>query len=132
MAETGRKYLTGSVLLSRNKDGSAPEEYFIKSVIGEGGSAVCYEATRTLKDGTVETGKLKEFYPVDSAVGNQTWYYSLERLPDGQLVPGAGTVRKFEEMCQDYLSTYRLLKQVIRKMKFSRGIFSMGRSSTDA
>ena len=37
MAETGRKYLTGSVLLSRNKDGSAPEEYFIKSVIGEGG-----------------------------------------------------------------------------------------------
>lgn len=113
MAETGRKYLTGSVLLSRNKDGSAPEEYFIKSVIGEGGSAVCYEATRTLKDGTVETGKLKEFYPVDSVVGNQEWYYSLERLPDGQLVPGAGTVRKFEEMCQDYLSTYRLLKQVM-------------------
>ena len=47
-------------MLSRNEDGSSPEEYFIKSVIGEGGSTVCYEATRTLKDGIVETGKLKE------------------------------------------------------------------------
>ena len=44
MEESGRKYLTGSILLSRNEDGSAPEEYHIKSVIGEGGSTVCYEA----------------------------------------------------------------------------------------
>ena len=113
MEESGRKYLTGSIMLSRNEDGSSPEEYFIKSVIGEGGSTVCYEATRTLKDGIVETGKLKEFYPVDSVVGNQAWYYSLERLPNGQLVPGAGTVRKFDEMCQDYLSTYKLLRKVM-------------------
>ena len=74
MEESGRKYLTGSILLSRNEDGSAPEEYHIKSVIGEGGSTVCYEAARTRKDGIVETGKLKEFYPVDSVVGNQAWY----------------------------------------------------------
>lgn len=113
MEESGRKYLTGSIMLSRNEDGSSPEEYFIKSVIGEGGSTVCYEATRTLKDGIVETGKLKEFYPVDSVVGNQAWYYSLERLSNGQLVPGAGTVRKFDEMCQDYLSTYKLLRKVM-------------------
>lgn len=113
MEESGRKYLTGSIMLSRNEDGSSPEEYFIKSVIGEGGSTVCYEATRTLKDGIVETGKLKEFYPVDSVVGNQAWYYSLERLPNGQLVPGAGTVRKFDEMCKDYLSTYKLLRKVM-------------------
>lgn len=113
MEELGRKYLTGSIMLSRNEDGSSPEEYFIKSVIGEGGSTVCYEATRTLKDGIVETGKLKEFYPVDSVVGNQAWYYSLERLSNGQLVPGAGTVRKFDEMCQDYLSTYKLLRKVM-------------------
>ena len=113
MEESGRKYLTGSILLSRNEDGSAPEEYHIKSVIGEGGSTVCYEAARTRKDGIVETGKLKEFYPVDSVVGNQAWYYSLERLANGQLVPGVGTVRKFGEMCQDYLSTYRLLRKVM-------------------
>ena len=113
MLETGRNYLTGSIMLSRNEDGSAPEEYFIKSVIGEGGSSVCYEAVRILKDSTVETGKLKEFYPVDSVVGNKAWYYSLERLPNGQLVPGAGTIRKFDEMCRDFLSTYRLLKKVM-------------------
>ena len=113
MEESGRNYLTGSIMLSRNEDGSSPEEYFIKSVTGEGGSTVCYEATRTLKDGIVETGKLKEFYPVDSVVGNQAWYYSLERLPNGQLVPGAGTVRKFDEMCKDYLSTYKLLRKVM-------------------
>lgn len=113
MEESGRKYLTGSILLSRNEDGSSPEEYVIKSVIGEGGSTVCYEATRTLKDGIVETGKLKEFYPVDSVSGNQAWYYSLERLPNGQLVPGAGTVRKFDEMCKDYLDTYKLLRKVM-------------------
>lgn len=113
MGESGRKYLTGSIMLSRNEDGSSPEEYYVKSVIGEGGSTVCYEATRTLKDGIVETGKLKEFYPVDSVVGNQAWYYSLVRLPNGQLVPGVGTVRKFHEMCQDYLSTYKLLRKVM-------------------
>lgn len=112
MEESGRKYLTGTIMLSRNEDGSSLEEYFIKSVIGEGGSTVCYEATRALKDGIVETGKLKEFYPVDSVIGNQAWY-SLERLPNGQLVPGAGTVRKFDEMCKDYLDTYKLLRKVM-------------------
>jgi len=113
MKKSGRNYLTGPIMLSRNEDGSSPEEYFVKSVIGEGGSTVCYEATRTLKDGIVETGKLKEFYPVDSVIGNQAWYYSLERLPNGQLVPGAGTIRKFDEMCKDYLSTYKLLRKVM-------------------
>ena len=56
MEKSGREYLTGSIMLSRSKDGSSPEEYFIKSVIGEGGSTVSYEATRILKDGIVETG----------------------------------------------------------------------------
>ena len=64
MEKSERKYLTGTIMLSRNEDGSSPEEYFIKSVIGEGGSTVCYEAIRTLKDGIVETGKLKEFYQI--------------------------------------------------------------------
>ena len=62
MDDSVRNYLTGSIMLSRNEDGSSPEEYCIKSVIGEGGSTVCYEATRKLSDGVIETGKLKEFY----------------------------------------------------------------------
>ena len=113
MEGSRRKYLTGSIMLSRSEDGSSPEEYFIKSVIGEGGSTVCYEATRTLKDGIIETGKLKEFYPMDAIVGNQAWYYSLERLPNGQLVFGEGSSYKFDEMCQDYISTYKLLRKVM-------------------
>lgn len=113
MEGAGRNYLAGSIILSRNEAGDSLEEYFIKSVIGEGGSTVCYEAVRKLRDGSEETGKLKEFYPVDSAAGDQVWYYSLERLPDGQLVPRAGTIRKFRQMCEDYLGTYRLLKKVM-------------------
>lgn len=113
MDDSVRNYLTGSIMLSRNEDGSSPEEYCIKSVIGKGGSTVCYEATRKLSDGVIETGKLKEFYPMDSVVGNRAWYYSLERLPNGQLVPCAGTIRKFDDMCRDYLSTYKLLRKVM-------------------
>lgn len=113
MEGSGRDYLTGSIKLSRSKDGNSPDEYFIESVIGEGGSTVCYEAKRKLTDGTVETGKLKEFYPIDSVIGNKPWYYSLERLPTGQLVPKSGTIRKFDEMCQDYIGTYKLLQKVM-------------------
>lgn len=112
MTETGRNYLSGSLFLSGVRDGNAAEKYTIRSVIGEGGSSVCYEAIRT-KDNVTETGKLKEFYPVDAVIGKKEWYYSLERLSNGQLVPCAGTIRKFDEMCQEYLDTYRLLRKVI-------------------
>ena len=71
MQETGRDYLTGSIMLSRNEDGSMPEEYSITDIIGEGSSTVCYEATRILKDGTKETGKLKEFYTNNSKFGKE-------------------------------------------------------------
>lgn len=114
MEETGRNYLTGSILLSRSEDGSSPDKYEVRDVIGEGGATVCYEATRTLKNGFVETGKLKEFYPADFVVGRRARYYSLERLPDGQLIPKAGTIRKFDEMCRDYLNSYRILWEVMR------------------
>ncbi|MCD7957180.1 MAG: protein kinase [Lachnospiraceae bacterium] len=110
---SGRNFLTGWITLSRNEDGSSPERYFIRSVIGEGGSTVCYEAARVLKDGTVETGKLKEFYPAESVDGDVICGYLLERLPDGQLVASAGDIRQFEEMCREYIGTYRLLRQVI-------------------
>lgn len=113
MKKAGRNYLTGSIMLSRNEDGSLPEEYFIKSVIGEGSSAVCYEAMRRMKNGIVETGKLKEFYPMDAVSDNQSWYYSLKRLQNGQLVPVSGTVYKFDEMCREYIGTYKLLRKVM-------------------
>ena len=53
MTETGRNYLSGSLFLSGVRDGNAAEKYTIRSVIGEGGSSVCYEAIRT-KDNVTE------------------------------------------------------------------------------
>lgn len=103
--ERGKK-----ISLSVKPDGSSPEEYIIQSVIGEGGSTVCYDAIRA-RDGM--PGKLKEFYPIDAAAGEQKWYYSLERLPNGQLIPKGGTVRRFSEMCREYLGTYTLLNKVM-------------------
>ncbi len=96
--------------LAQYQDGRNKEIYRILSVAGKGGSTVCYEAVREL-DG--QTGKLKEFYPVDAVIGTQKWYYSLDRLSNGQLVPSGGTVRKFDELCKEYLKTYQLLIDVI-------------------
>ena len=55
MAENKRQYLAdgSTLLLSRKRDGSAPEQYTILKCIGAGGSTVCYDARRTLPDGTV-------------------------------------------------------------------------------
>lgn len=113
MKTTERTYLKGSVWLYRDENGSFAEEYRIRSVIGEGGSSVCYEAARRLSDGGEETGKLKEFYPVDEAAGDGVWCESLKRLPDGQLIPEPGMDARFGRMCRDYLDTYRLLRNVM-------------------
>lgn len=112
MGNSNRIYLeTGqTIALSEHPDGGSPKKYRIVSAVGEGGSTVCYEAVREW-DG--KTGKLKEFYPIDAVAGSQRWYYSLERLKNGQLVPNGGTIRKFDEMCEDYLKAYALLNQVI-------------------
>ena len=58
MAENKRQYLAdgSTLLLSRKRDGSAPEQYTILKCIGAGGSTVCYDARRTLPDGTVVEG----------------------------------------------------------------------------
>ncbi len=109
----GRNYLTGSIYLSRSEDKSSSEVYYIKAIVGEGGSAVCYEAERKLENGIVETGKLKEFYPMDSVTKNQSWYYSLKRLSNNQLVAQEGKTEKFREECEDYIHTYKLLKKVM-------------------
>lgn len=96
--------------LSIRKDGSVRETFVIQRVLGEGGSAICYEAKK-IADGEVQTGKLKEFYPYDAVEGNHSWYYSLKRLEDGQLVPGGGTSGKFDEMCQEYIDSFKLLEE---------------------
>lgn len=99
-----------SIHLAIDTNGNGAQEFIVQSVIGEGGSSVCYDAIR-VRDGL--PGKLKEFYPIDAVAGSREWYYSLERCADGQLIPKGGTIRKFNEMCEDYLSTYATLNQVM-------------------
>ena len=111
MGEDHRIYLTGSILLSRSPDGRSPDKYTVHSVVGTGSSSICYEATRVRPDGTIETGKLKEFYPCETE-GN---FYALERLPNGQLIPGCGTVRKFKAMRDNYWHAYDLLSEAIKE-----------------
>lgn len=99
-----------SIMLSLDADGNAPQKYIIQSIAGKGGSVICYNAIR-VRDGA--TGKLKEFYPHEAGSDQFGWYYSLERCRDGQLIPKGGTIRKFSEMCDDYLYTYKLLNEAM-------------------
>ena len=116
--EDNRQLLNkGDILwLSYQKSGEPDVSYRIEGVLGKGASGICYDAVR-MRDG--KRGKLKEFYPRDMrAVGKngeelQNWFYSLERTPEHQLVPGAGTIRRFEMMCEEYLKSYRLFNQLI-------------------
>lgn len=112
MEESKRVFLEKgqSIHLAIDTNGNGAQEFIVQSVIGEGGSSVCYDAIR-VRDGL--PGKLKEFYPIDAVAGSREWYYSLERCADGQLIPKGGTIRKFNEMCEDYLSTYATLNQVM-------------------
>ena len=94
----------GTVLeLSRKYDGSRPERYRIISVTGEGSSAVCYDA---VCEDTGKTGKLKEFYPLG---------YHLCRYEenDWHLTAGAGVIRNFEKICEQYVEPYRQINSVM-------------------
>lgn len=119
MSEQARNYLKPGQTIELTDDlkNGAVRRYTIRSVIGEGGSAVCYEAVREI-DGM--TGMLKEFYPADIVLGNQQWFYALERLENGQLVPERGTIGRFNELCEEYLSAYRKLNQIISRSKNNR------------
>lgn len=109
-----RVYLTGSVRLTadpENRDPEKPDIFTIRQVVGEGGSSVCYEA---VKNGQM-TGKLKEYYPVDAAGSRQPRYFNLIRKDDGQLVPGAGSIRSFAACCEQYIEKYRILERKIKE-----------------
>ena len=99
-----------SIWLCMDSGGHGKQKFVIQSVIGEGGSSVCYDAIR-VRDGL--PGKLKEFYPVDTAFASSEQFYSLERCDSGQLIPKDGTIRRFHQMCEEYLSTYTVLNKVM-------------------
>ena len=61
-----------TIALSRTRAGSAVVEFKVLSVVGKGGTTICYEAFLGKKK-----GRLKEFYPRD--------YELLRRTNDKQL-----------------------------------------------
>lgn len=118
-----REYLEEGreLYLSPHRSGDGTDQYIIKGVVGEGGSAVCYDAVR-LRNGGMETGRLKEFYPAEREEdrlyeGDNTPYYSLIRLADGRLIAGRGTERSFGGMCSDFADSYRILNEIIASDK---------------
>ncbi|MCD7981995.1 MAG: DUF1887 family CARF protein [Clostridiales bacterium] len=125
MEKTGRVYLEPGqpILLSSTADRSGLEEFEILSVIGEGGTAVCYEARR-FREGYSETGKLKEFYPMEMLRDD----HILTRQGDGQLAAAESAGAHFFSLCQEYLDTYRLLWKVMENPKYAvlRNYIQMG------
>lgn len=118
MKDSCRKYLENgrSVFLSVRPEGSMPEKYVIRSCVGEGSSVVCYEAVRE-RDG--QTGKLKEFYPIQKA-GGRGKPAALKRLENGQLVLTKEPAADFDNMCREYLEKYRLLNEVIAANRYNQ------------
>lgn len=81
--------------------------FTIRSLVGEGGSSVCYSA-----ESGGRRGRLKEFYPMDTSLGGQDHYFFLQRTAQNQLVPvGDGMAQRFGAMCRDFLYAYEILEQ---------------------
>lgn len=87
------------IRLFRSQDSS--DEWEIIKEVGEGGSAICYEASCGNK-----TGRLKEFYP----------FYGMKekliRTSSNQLIPSSRLVEnKFYRLCDDFTEAYLKLEQ---------------------
>jgi len=104
----------GKVLYLR-REGSADRggDYFkINGTIGEGGSCVCYEATLL---GEKKTGRLKEFYPLESL--NENSPFLLERSEKNHLIATEKTTESFLTARADFVKSYHLLREVMQKNK---------------
>lgn len=66
----------------------------------------------------METGLLKEFYPADDIENNIV--YSIFRLKNGQIVPGAGTLDRFVKMRDEYMDAYNLLNDKMLESEDNR------------
>ena len=87
------------IRLYRNSDSS--DIWKITGIVGEGGSAVCYEAAYGTK-----TGRLKEFYPIGEMIGGMKRTSSLQLVPKTKL-----SAKKFRALCDGFEEAYLKLEQ---------------------
>jgi len=88
-------------------------EFSVISVVGEGGSSVCYEVYCE-SDGF--HGRLKEFYPLD--IPEQNKFFALERGGDNQLTVPAALSEAKESFCaakHEFKEAYRTIEKVKNK-----------------
>ena len=87
------------IRLFRNQDSS--DLWEITDIVGEGGSAICYEAVCGPK-----MGRLKEFYPLYGMEG------MMKRTSSHHLVPSSRlTAKKFYSLCDGFTEAYLKLEQ---------------------
>lgn len=111
----GREILTQGESLSFPVE-SGMDVCTITELKGICGTAICYHAVRSSAAGKV-SGTLTEFYPADPVAGGDPPFYSMERLPDGRLVPCGGTVRRYPMLVRTFAEDYQKLCNLSQKDK---------------
>ena len=110
MSTTERQYLLSTDdhiklkeinLKDSEKRAKSSTEFSILSVVGKGGSSVCYEAYCE-SNGT--TGRLKEFYPMIPLSEKET--FLLHRNNDNQLVAPSTVKDSFDALKSDFIDAY--------------------------
>ena len=85
--------------------------YKIGEVLIEDGYSVCYQAE---KDG--HTGKLLEFYPIDSQSSRIPVFFHMNRCRDGKLAPISDAMdNRFTEMKERFCCSYKMLSDLDEK-----------------
>ena len=98
------------IILSRTKNNKYKTKFKIISVIGKGGSTVCYKVSCTGVEGAPEPdvtkrGNLKEFYP--EGIGG------IERTKHNQLrFTNEEEQKQYQAASEDFLSAYQTLERV--------------------
>ena len=101
------------LVLARDAENKAAEEFLIISVIGKGSSSICYEALRTRDS---HRGCLKEFYPVTG--------YQMVRHEN--VLFASGRSRGFQKRRDTYESTYRRISALARENSVIRNYVQEG------
>ncbi len=113
-----RDYLSPHKCIQLQAKNGALETFQILERVGEGGSAVCYKATRIRKTGDTEEirdGLLKEYYPLEGLQGRYRREAMLQRLPSGQLVCHPEEVAHFTDRCAAYTHPRERLNEAMRQ-----------------